>query len=480
MGNEDEKIRRRGKRDDSPALFQVTGPDRSWDVVVLGGGPAGTVAAVAAARQGAHTLIIEERGFLGGSLTGMGVSPMMTFHAGATQVVRGIPEEIVAELVSNDWSPGHIEDPVGFCSSVTPFDPEGLKLVLDDFAARAGVDVLFHAAFAGADHTDGRISALYVTTRAGIWRIGASVFVDATGDAALATELGVPTVLGRRGDGATQPMTMNVRVYGVDTEQLDRFQKDNPTETNQGDSEKVAVSKRSGISGAYTILHEARESGEFPYEREMVLAFEGNTRGEYTINMSRIAGLNPVDPFDLSAAEAAGRRQALATVDFLRKRVPGFANCEVAFTGPNIGVRESRKIVGVHVLSEEDLVHNTMFPDAIGMGGYPIDLHDPDGKAGTHYVRLAEGSWYSIPYRSCLTNEISNLIVTGRCLSATQNALAAVRVTPIVMGLSQGVGVAAAQAAQSGIDVRVLDTDRLRAVLRQDDVFLDEWTPTAD
>jgi hypothetical protein len=471
---------RGGERDRPRASFEVTGPDRSWDVVVLGGGPAGTVAAVAAARQGARTLIVEERGFLGGSLTGMGVSPMMTFHAGPTQVVRGIPEEIVTELVGNGWSPGHIEDPVGFCSSVTPFDPEGLKLVLDDLTARAGVDVLFHAAFIGADQDGGRISALHVATRAGVWRIRASVFVDATGDAALAAGLGVPTLLGRPGDGATQPMTMNVRVYGVDTEELDRFQKANPTETNQGDREKVAISKRSGISGAYTILREARQSGEFPYEREMVLAFEGNTRGEYTINMSRIAGLNPVDPFDLSAAEAVGRRQVLATVDFLRKRVPGFANCEVAFTGPNIGVRESRKIVGVHVLSEEDLVRNTMFPDAIGMGGYPIDLHDPDGRAGTHYVRLAEGSWYSIPYRSCLTNEISNLIVTGRCLSATQNALAAVRVTPIVMGFSQGVGVAAAQAAQSGIDVRAVDTDRLRAALMRDGVFLEEWTPTAD
>ena len=157
--------------------------------------------------------------------------------------------------------------------------------------------------------------------------------------------------------------------------------------------------------------------------------------------------------------------------------VPGFEHCRLMGTGPSIGVRESRRIRGMHELTARELVTNTMFDDAVSMGGYPIDLHDPDGRSTTHYVSLREGSWYSIPYRSLVPRELGNLIVAGRCLSATQDALAAVRVTPVVMGFSQASGTAAALAARTDAvtDLRTLDATALRTRLTADGVFLDAY-----
>ena len=462
---------------DSAAPQRRPSLSETWDVIVVGGGPGGVSAAVAAARTGARTLLIEQCGYLGGALTAMGVSPMMTFHAGGTQVVRGIPAEVVERLVARGWSPGHIEDPVGFASSVTPFAPEGLKIVLDEICEESGVAVLFHSTLIDCIADDSLVRAIRVTSKRGPMTLRARVFVDATGDADLAAAAGVPTRQGRDGDGATQPMTMNLKVYGVDSRALDEFQRLHPDQTYQGDGARVARSARSGISGAYRILAEARSRGDLSYEREAVLAFEGAVPGEFTINMSRIAGLDPTDPLERSRAEVIGRRQADETVRFLRAHVPGFEHCRLMGTGPSIGVRESRRIRGMHELTARELVTNTMFDDAVSMGGYPIDLHDPDGRSTTHYVSLREGSWYSIPYRSLVPRELGNLIVAGRCLSATQDALAAVRVTPVVMGFSQASGTAAALAARTDTvtDLRTLDAAALRTRLTADGVFLDAY-----
>ena len=305
---------------DSAAPQRRPSLSETWDVIVVGGGPGGVSAAVAAARTGARTLLIEQCGYLGGALTAMGVSPMMTFHAGGTQVVRGIPAEVVERLVARGWSPGHIEDPVGFASSVTPFAPEGLKIVLDEICEESGVAVLFHSTLIDCVADDSLVRAIRVTSKRGPMTLRARVFVDATGDADLAAAAGVPTRQGRDGDGATQPMTMNLKVYGVDSRALDEFQRLHPDQTYQGDGARVARSARSGISGAYRILAEARSRGDLSYEREAVLAFEGAVPGEFTINMSRIAGLDPTDPLDRSRAEVIGRRQTDETVRFLRAR----------------------------------------------------------------------------------------------------------------------------------------------------------------
>jgi len=447
----------------------------NYDVVVIGGGPAGTVAAIAAARQGARTLLVEQNGYLGGMLTVAGVGPQMTYHAGSTQVVRGIPEEIVRKLVEAGASPGHMEDFVGYASSITPFDPEGMKYVLETVALEAGVELLYHTVYTGCTMEGDRIKSVRLYSKNGFFDVEAKVFIDCSADADLATHAGVSSVYGRETDNLAQPMSMNVRVADVNREAVMAF-----TREHRGDMygeipfDRLRLIPRTGMLGAYSIIRKAREAGDFKVDRDIVLCFETNTPGEFILNMSRIIRKSAIDPFDLTEAEIEGRRQAREIVAFMRKYIGGFENCRIVTTGPHIGIRESRKIDGLYKLTARDLLDNVMFPDAIAMGGYPIDIHSPDGAAMAH-THLKPGSWYSVPYRSLVAEKPENLIVAGRCISVTHEACAAVRVTPIVMAMGQAAGTAAAQSVRTGQPANALDTDTLRQTLREQGAFLEPY-----
>lgn len=447
----------------------------SYDTVVVGGGPAGTVAAIAAARQGAKTLLVEQYGFLGGMLTAGGVGPMMTFHAGETQVVRGIAEEIICRLKEMSLSPGHMDDFVGYTSSVTPFDPEGLKYVLETMALEAGVQLLYHTVFTGCSVENGAIKKITLYTKGGFFDVEGKVFLDCTADADLSAYAGVPTTYGRESDNLAQPMTLNIRVGGVDRDKMIDYVSENRDDmlpTTPFD--RLRQIPRSGMQGAYSLIEKAKLAGKFDVDRNMVLCFETNTPGELILNMSRIIRKSALNAFDLTDAEVEGRRQARQIVDFMRDNIPGFENCHIISTGPHIGIRESRKIHGIYTLTAEDLLNNLMFEDAVAMGGYPIDIHSPDGSDMKHR-HLRPGSWYSVPYRSLVTKYIANLIVAGRCISATHEACAAVRVTPIAMAIGQAAGTAAAQSVATGESANNLNTRTLRETLAKNNVFLEKY-----
>lgn len=446
-----------------------------YDTVVVGGGPAGTVAAIAAARQGAKTLLVEQYGFLGGMLTAGGVGPMMTFHAGETQVVRGIAEEIICRLKEMSLSPGHMDDFVGYTSSVTPFDPEGLKYVLETMALEAGVQLLYHTVFTGCSVENGAIKKITLYTKGGFFDVEGKVFLDCTADADLSAYAGVPTTYGRESDNLAQPMTLNIRVGGVDRDKMIDYVSENRDDmlpTTPFD--RLRQIPRSGMQGAYSLIEKAKLAGKFDVDRNMVLCFETNTPGELILNMSRIIRKSALNAFDLTDAEVEGRRQARQIVDFMRDNIPGFENCHIISTGPHIGIRESRKIHGIYTLTAEDLLNNLMFEDAVAMGGYPIDIHSPDGSDMKHR-HLRPGSWYSVPYRSLVTKYIANLIVAGRCISATHEACAAVRVTPIAMAIGQAAGTAAAQSVATGESANNLNTRTLRETLAKNNVFLEKY-----
>ena len=447
----------------------------TYDVVIIGGGPAGTVAAIASARCGAKTLLVEQNGYLGGMLKMAGTGPQMTFHAGSTQVVQGIAEEIVARLVKEGFSPGHMEDFVGYASSVTPFDAEGMKLILETMVKEAGADLLYHTVYTGCEWEDRKIRKVRLYGKQGFFDVSASVFIDASADADLATHAGIGSVYGREEDHLAQPMTMNIKVSNVNRDKMIEYIKN-----NSGDMletipfERLQLIPRSGMQGAYSVIRMAKEKGEFPIDRDMVLCFETNNPGEYILNMSRIIKKSALDSFDLTEAEIEGRKQAHAIVAFMRNYIPGFEHAVIVTTGPHIGIRESRKINGAYRLTASDLLENKMFEDAIAMGGYPIDIHSPDGGTMEHHY-LKKGSWYSIPYRCLYTNELDNLLVAGRCISATHEACAAVRVTPILMAISEGAGTAAAIAAKQGIGVAAIDVAQLQNLLKDHGAFLEPY-----
>lgn len=428
------------------------GQGKHYPVIVVGGGVSGCMAALAARREGVPTLLVETHGFPGGTLTAMGVGPMMSFHNGSgRQLIKGFPEELIQRLCARGASPGHIPDTTTYCSTVTPFDSEELKIELEQMLTEAGVDLLYHTQLADAQTEDGHIRSVLVCNKAGLTRFTADVFIDASGDGDLAAHAGVPFAIGREADGATQPLTMNLKVGGVDTNAIRAYARTHPDDflwengTEQGLA-RLERSPRLSLAGFLTAWRSARERGEVEVPRDQVLFFETANPGVVIVNTSRIQGLDATDPFALSQAEIAGRRQCSQIFSFLRRHCAGFSHAVRLDNAAKIGVRETRHIRGRHLLTAEDLLTQRQFPDVIAMGGYPIDIHSPDDVV-TRTTRFPKDLCYQIPLRSLITADSDNLIVVGRCISATHEASAAVRVTPIAMAIGQGGGALAGLAA---------------------------------
>jgi hypothetical protein len=455
--------------------FPTSAPT-DYDVIVAGGGPSGAVAAIAAARNGARTFLFEKHPFLGGSLTAMGVGPMMSFHNPAgRQVVKGIPQEIVDRLTERGASPGHIDDTTTYCSTVTPFDAEALKAVLEDMALEAGVTLLYHAQLA-AVACDRGLEGVTLCTKAGLLEFRSKIFIDATGDGDLAFQAGTPFQKGRESDQKTQPMTMNLKVANVDMARVRAYIEEHPDDFYRDPNDpawldKLRRSPRLSAGGFRKAWEEAKARGEITIPREYLLFFETATPGVVIINTSRIQDLDPNDPFDLTRAEILGRRQCDEIFRFVRKHCPGFENA-IRCDGPaQIGVRESRHVRGLYRLTADDLLNQTDFPDAVARGGYPIDIHSPDA-AETHTRHLPPDGSYAIPLRCLLVEKPDNLIIAGRCLSATAEAFAAVRVTPISMAIGQAAGTAAALAVRHQSLPRDVDVPELQQTLRAQGAIL--------
>lgn len=429
---------------------------RTCDVLVVGGGPGGIGAAVAAARNGARTLLVDAYGCLGGALTVMGTHPMMTFHNKAGRpLVGGLPQELVDRLVRRGASPGHIPDAITYNSTVTPFDVEALKGVLDDLAAEAGVAVLFHTTMVDAVVVDARIVNVVLANRGGLSRVAARVFIDATGDADLAARAGVACTLGR-GDGTLQPLTMNFLLAHVDMARVRAYAHAHPEDFwfKDGAEAGLAALDRApcvSLGGFRKAWNDARERGEVTIPRGDVLFFETATPGVVAVNSTRLQGLDPTDPWDLSRAEVLGRQQVRQVFGFLRRYAPGFENAALVATPAQVGVREGRHPEGRYRLEAADLVNATRFSDPILMGGYPIDIHATKPGAGDCTVHLPNDAAYQVPLRCLLPVGVDNLVLSGRAISATHEASAAIRVTPLAMGIGQAAGTLAALATDGSV-----------------------------
>ncbi|AYN26018.1 MULTISPECIES: FAD-dependent oxidoreductase [Buttiauxella] len=444
-----------------------------FDVVIVGGGFSGSIAAIAAARAGAKTLIVEATACLGGSLTTNGVNPMMTFHAGEKQVIRGITDELIERLKAQDKSPGHVRDPGHFTTTYTPFDAEAMKHELELMLLEAGGTVLYHALLADVTREGNHLDSITVCTKSGLMKIAAAIFIDASGDAMLAVKTGVPVVKGRESDGKSQPMTMTMKMINVDREKLRTYMLENISSLNNDyQAEDIRTATHLACHGFVKEFAAAKAAGEITIPREDVLIFETNNPGEFVFNTSRILGHDATDPWSLSQAEVVGRQQCRELEKFMKRVVPGFEQAIVVQTGPSVGVRSSCQIKGCYHLTAQDLLDETQFEDTIAISGYPIDIHSPDGE-GTEHGKLRHGGMYGIPWRSLIAQEADNLIVVGRCISATFEAQAAIRTTPTVGAIGQAGGIAAALAAQQGLSVHQVSAKQLQDAIRQQQGYLD-------
>jgi hypothetical protein len=426
--------------------WHSTAPRRqlSADVIVVGGGSAGTVAALAAARQGASVLLVERYGFLGGIGSQVLESLCGLFTTGEPprKVVGGIPDRIVDGLVERGGAFYRPSTLGAVASQVLQYNPEVLKVVLDDLSSEAGVQPLFHAWMLDVLREEGRVGGVVVATKGGLLELRGAVVVDATGDGDVGAAAGAAYEIAGR--GTSQALTTTFRLVQVDTP-------------------RARAVPREQLR---RLLTRAREQGwEGLPAQEGSLTF-GTIPGSVCGNVTRVSVDDPTDPFQLAAAETQGRRQALAYIRFLKERVAGYETAVLSWLGVHIGIRESRRIHGEYRLSVEDVRAARRFEDRIARCGWPIELHA--AATGLRLEGLPPGAAYDIPYRCLLPKGIAGLLVAGRCLSADHEAHASVRVMGTCMAMGQAAGVAAALAAKrercpSDLDAGVVQ-ERLRAM----------------
>ncbi|WP_092262430.1 FAD-dependent oxidoreductase [Deinococcus reticulitermitis] len=443
---------------------------RDWDVIVAGGGTAGAVAGIAAARSGARVLVVEAQGSLGGTGTNAWVTPLMRNVSAGENLNRGLTEEIKARL--RERGDG-ARDAGG---NDNWFNPEGLKFVLDDLLTDAGGEVLFHTQVVRPLMEGGKITALVVHNKGGLQALRAGCFIDATGDADVALLAGVPCHAGDE-EGVHQAMSLRFTLAGVDTARLAGFLRENGQGQESPDFLHfwMVWDRNSSLE---PLFRQAVEDGTLlERDGDYFQAFSVPGRpGELSFNCPRLrADLNDgADPWVLSAAQLDGRRAIERLTRFCRAFLPG---CEHAFIGvvaPMVGVRETRRIVGEYTLTVEDILDCAKFPDSICKNHYPVDIHSVKGGAKLLHERdgtapyFAKDAYHEIPFRCLVPQGVSNLLVPGRAASSTFEAQSSIRVQQNCHSMGEAAGIAATWAAREhGGEVRAVDVDALRAELRQ-------------
>jgi glycine/D-amino acid oxidase-like deaminating enzyme len=414
-----------------------------YDVIVIGGGLAGCGAALAAARGNAKTLLIERINCLGGAPCTQEVNPFMNNATRipetgeVKQLSRGIFEEIVASMRQMGAMRNNV------------FNPEYLKIILNRKLLEAGVELMFNSYFVRAKREGNRIKSVTVANKSGLVEFEADYFIDCTGDADVAYDAGFPTRLGRPGDNLCQPMTLGFSIAGVDPDKFNHVK-------------STIIPK----------WQEEQKKGYIKNPMDTIMVFQTVFPDIVHLNATRVVKRNPVDCFDLTQADIEAREQMFELHDFLVKFIPGFENSQILSSAVQTGVRESRMIDGEHILTAEELVACTKFEDAIACGNYDIDIHNPTGSGTSHYF-FPHGQYYTIPYRSLIPKASENLLVAGRCISATHEAQASIRIMAIVCCLGEGAGTAAAIANEGKINVSDVDIVRLRDTLRANNACVD-------
>ena len=404
---------------------------KKYDLIVVGGGISGVAAAVAAARDGISVLLIEKYGCLGGAMSNSLVYPFMKFSMQDENGNRKLLSDGIFTEMRKRWN------------DYGDNSFEMFKLVFDDMASEAGVDVLFHTTVFKADCADRKIKKLSAATKSGVMELEADFFIDATGDGELIAMSGCDYQLGRESDGLCQPMTTCFRVSGINDE--------------------LFLNELKSLQQKYK---EYQAENKISNPRENILVFGGLGDGVYHFNTTRVIKHNPVDPVEVSRAEMIARKQVGEMMRFFKENSKAFEKSAVISVATHIGVRESRKLKGVHVLTAEEIKNCISFEDTIALGNYEIDIHNPAG-TGTELYYFKPNEFYQIPYRSLLPKEYDNLLVAGRCLSATHEAHSAVRILPICACLGEAAGTAIALAKETNTDAHSVDVKVLREHLAQ-------------
>lgn len=429
---------------------------KQTDVVVVGGGASGIAAAIAAARNGAKTLLIEQRGYLGGMGTVSLVPAFCPFTDQEKPVVRGIGLELL-ERMKQSCSPGYQTMHRNRLDWV-PIDPEVLKRVYDDAVLESGAELLYHT-FVGQlvkDAEGHNVNTVVVLNKSGLAAVQARYVIDATGDADVAALAGAPFQKGGEA-GELQPGTMCYLLSNVDRKRFHDYLKES------GDSGQLHLA-----------VEEAQLAGDLPEGRKKVSGLAWLSDQLVGVNFGHVFGIDGTKAEDLTRGAVEGRRVAKRQVDFLRSYVPGFEHAHLTTTGEQIGIRETRRIVGDYVLTEDDFRNTRSFEDDIARNAYFIDVHLATSADKMNIFRLPPGQSHGVPYRCLLPKGLDNVWVAGRSASADRIVQGSLRVMPNCFAMGQAAGTAAALAGQRSVNSRDVPIGDLQSLLIRQGAWLGE------
>jgi hypothetical protein len=454
----------------------------SYDVIVCGGGPSGFIAAIASARAGAKTLLIERYGFVGGMATSAWLGPISPMHFGDERVIAGIPEEFVERMRVAGGSTGHLRctNPHGSGAYLGFYDREYYKWTAIQMLQEAGVDLLFHSFVADVFLEGDRVTGVEVANKSGKTPYSAKVVVDTTGDGDVAAMAGAEHTVGND-FGVSQPSTLMFDMGNVDTKRLKQYM-DEHLEEFEWASEMVALKPFAEDlqqehfvgQGFLDLVAQGMESGELYLGRDSILFLTTTHPGLMHFNSTRIAGVDGRSAESITQGEIDGRHQVMSLSRFLVKHIPGFENAYLAGTGTQVGIRESRHITGEYVITGEDVLYGRKFDDVVVRGYFPVDIHNLKGKEGYQ----GGGTWadpddsYDIPLRTLIPVRVDGLVMGGRAISATHEAHGSLRTQGGAMGIGHAAGVLAAEAALRGEQPREVPYPEVAAVLTEQDASL--------
>lgn len=431
-----------------------------YDVIVVGAGSAGVMAALASARKGAKTLLIEESETIGGTNVKSLVGPLVPFLGETGKpIVGGIVQEMIDDLMQNVGCLGHINDPIGFCHSLTPVDFKMMQLILfNKIQEEKHLTLKLKESVISAKVNNQRIDSITSIDEHGCHhRYQSHSYVDASGDADLMVQAKVSFEYGRNKDGKCQPMTMVFSLGGVDLAKIRQDVERDPDQFAISEEVKNNNMTYVAISGYF---QKVQNSPDFPIERDRLLFFEGLHVGEVFVNTTRILNASNLKIDEWSQAVEEGNCQVLALYQWMKQNIEAFKNSFLLDVGV-LGVRESRRIVGKKQLSSEDVLFGKRQEHSIAIGSYPIDIHSPDS-ANMNFKNTFISHDYEIDFDMCIPKNLENAAVTGRPISATHEAHAASRTSATCMAVGQSIGIAAALAAKENIDLASVPYELLK------------------